>query len=68
MEEKYKFLYGKTSSLFDMEEKVLKVSQKVSRHCCVFEWNFVNGLIHHLKLITTLTSSGVGFGRGEYLL
>lgn len=28
MEEKYKSLHGKTSSLFDMEEKVMKVSQK----------------------------------------
>lgn len=29
MEEKYKLLHGKTSSLFDMEEEVLKVSKKV---------------------------------------
>lgn len=29
MEEKYKLLHGKTSSLFDMEEEVLKVSEKV---------------------------------------
>lgn len=29
IEEKYKFLHGKTSSLFDMEEEVLKVSKKV---------------------------------------
>ncbi|XP_041637042.1 inhibitor of nuclear factor kappa-B kinase-interacting protein isoform X2 [Cheilinus undulatus] len=28
IEEKYKFLHGKTSSLFDMEEEVLKVSKK----------------------------------------
>ncbi|XP_041819999.1 inhibitor of nuclear factor kappa-B kinase-interacting protein isoform X2 [Chelmon rostratus] len=28
IEEKYKFLHGKTSSLFDMEEEVLKVSEK----------------------------------------
>lgn len=55
MEEKYKSLHGKTSSLFDMEEKVMKVSQKVSLHCCVFEWNFLTGLIHnssqHLPLV-----------------
>lgn len=44
MEEKYKFLHGKAASLFDMEEKVLKVSQKVSLRCCVHEWN-----IHHLQ-------------------
>lgn len=30
MQEKYKFLHGKTSRLFDMEEKVMKVHQKVS--------------------------------------
>ncbi len=29
IEEKYHFLQGKTSSLFDMEEEVLKVSKKV---------------------------------------
>lgn len=29
MEEKYNFLHGKTSSLFAMEEEVLKVSRKV---------------------------------------
>lgn len=29
IEEKYKFLHGRTSSLFDMEEEVLKVSKKV---------------------------------------
>lgn len=58
MEEKFKFLHGKTSSLLDMEEKVLKVSHKVSLHCCI-EWNFVKGLIHHLQAITTSTSSGV---------
>ena len=29
MEEKYKSLQGKTSSLFNMEEEVLRVSQKV---------------------------------------
>ncbi|XP_044042145.1 inhibitor of nuclear factor kappa-B kinase-interacting protein isoform X2 [Siniperca chuatsi] len=28
IEEKYRFLHGKTSSLFDMEEEVLKVSKK----------------------------------------
>lgn len=32
IEEKYMLLHGKTSNLFDMEEKVLKVSQKVSLH------------------------------------
>uniref|UniRef100_UPI0037E7306C inhibitor of nuclear factor kappa-B kinase-interacting protein-like n=1 Tax=Semicossyphus pulcher TaxID=241346 RepID=UPI0037E7306C len=30
IEEKYKFLHGKTSSLFDMEEEVLKVSKKLA--------------------------------------
>ncbi|XP_041819998.1 inhibitor of nuclear factor kappa-B kinase-interacting protein isoform X1 [Chelmon rostratus] len=30
IEEKYKFLHGKTSSLFDMEEEVLKVSEKLA--------------------------------------
>lgn len=59
MEEKYKFLDGKTSSLFDMEEKVLKVSQKVSLRCCMYECNFLKGLIHRLQAFTTLTSSGV---------
>lgn len=29
IEEKYTFLYGKTSSLFAMEEAVLEVSKKV---------------------------------------
>lgn len=29
IEGKYKLLHGKTSSLFDMEEEVLKVSKKV---------------------------------------
>lgn len=29
IEEKYKVLHGKTSSLFDMEEEVVKVSKKV---------------------------------------
>lgn len=29
MEENYKALHGKTASLFDMEEEVLKVSKKV---------------------------------------
>lgn len=29
IEEKYNFLHGKTSSLFAMEEEVLKVSKKV---------------------------------------
>lgn len=29
IEEKYRVLHGKTSSLFDMEEEVLKVSKKV---------------------------------------
>lgn len=33
IEAKYKFLHGKTSSLFDMEEEVLKVSQKVRVVC-----------------------------------
>nr|XP_046235469.1 inhibitor of nuclear factor kappa-B kinase-interacting protein isoform X1 [Scatophagus argus] len=30
IEEKYKFLHGKTSGLFDMEEEVLKVSKKLA--------------------------------------
>ncbi|XP_076577885.1 inhibitor of nuclear factor kappa-B kinase-interacting protein isoform X1 [Chaetodon auriga] len=30
IEEKYKFLHGKASSLFDMEEEVLKVSKKLA--------------------------------------
>ncbi|XP_051248264.1 inhibitor of nuclear factor kappa-B kinase-interacting protein isoform X1 [Dicentrarchus labrax] len=30
IEEKYKFLHGRTSSLFDMEEEVLKVSKKLA--------------------------------------
>ncbi|XP_044042144.1 inhibitor of nuclear factor kappa-B kinase-interacting protein isoform X1 [Siniperca chuatsi] len=30
IEEKYRFLHGKTSSLFDMEEEVLKVSKKLA--------------------------------------
>lgn len=29
IEEKYRFLHGKTSNLFNMEEEVLKVSKKV---------------------------------------
>lgn len=31
IDEKYKSLHGKTSSLFDMEEEVLKVSAKVKQ-------------------------------------
>lgn len=33
MEEKYKSLQGKTSSLFEMEEEVLRVSRKVRSIC-----------------------------------
>lgn len=33
IEEKYNSLQGKTSSLFDMEEEVLKVSKKVRLSC-----------------------------------
>lgn len=33
IEEKYRLLHGKASSLFDMEEEVLKVSKKVRLIC-----------------------------------
>lgn len=37
IEEKYKSLHGKTSSLFDMEEEIIRVSKKVRLigHECV---------------------------------
>lgn len=49
IEEKYRLLHGKASSLFDMEEEVLKVSKKVRLICrmgtAVFfgGWNFLKG-------------------------
>lgn len=36
IEEKYKFLHGKTSTFLDMEEKIVEVSKKVCLgHICV---------------------------------
>ena len=39
VEEKYKHLYGKTASLLEMEEEVLKVSKKVTRPNVAWGYN-----------------------------
>lgn len=48
IEEKYRFLHGKTSNLFTMEEEVLKVSKKVG--LTADKWD-LKGSIRHIRAL-----------------